>query len=251
MAEETKIAWAHSTFNPWIGCTKISAACDHCYAEAFATQRLGATWGPHAERRRTAMSTWKQPYRWNAKAAINGEHHRVFCASLADVFDNQVPSEWRDDLWEVIRATRRLTWMLLTKRPSNILKMLPDDWGAVGYPNVWLGTTVENQAEADRRIAELLRAPAACHFLSMEPLLEPVWLAQNHLAQLKWVIVGGESGPGARPMEAAWARSLKSQCERARVAFFMKQMGGVRDKRGDLEQLPEDLRIRQFPVVAG
>ncbi len=172
---ETSIEWADYSFNSWLGCTKVSAACDHCYAETLATARLGVDWGPHAPRRRTAASTWKKPLAWDRKAQREKRRLRVFCASLADVFDNHqsILPEWRVDLWQLIRETPNLDWLLLTKRPQNIAKMLPADWGA-GWPNAWLGTTVENQAEADRRIPHLLKVPATQHFLSCEPLLGPV-----------------------------------------------------------------------------
>jgi protein gp37 len=202
--------------------------------------------------------------KWNREAEREGLPRRVFCASLADVFDNQVPAEWRRDLWLLISATPHLDWLLLTKRPQNITKMLPRMASVPGlmwpWPNVWLGTTVENQEEADRRIQHLLAVPAARRFLSCEPLLGPVdlrgWLYHfgtertggvRPRSDLHWVICGGESGPGARPMHPDWARSLRDQCKAAGVAFFMKQMGGVRDKRGNLEEIPEDLRVRQFP----
>ena len=181
MAEVSAIEWTDATFNPWIGCTKISPACDHCYAEDWAKRYGWPAWG--GERRRTSASTWRQPVKLNAKAIAEGRRIRVFCASLADVFDNQVPAEWRDDLWSLIRTTPALDWLLLTKRPQNIAKMLPADWGA-GYPNVSLGTTVEDQERADKRIPALLAAPAVRRFLSCEPLLGAVdlqrWLERCH-----------------------------------------------------------------------
>jgi protein gp37 len=261
MAENSGISWTDHTFNPWIGCTKISAACDHCYAETLATQRLGVQWGPHAERRLTKPSTWNMPRRWNRQAEREGRRFRVFCASLADVFDNQAPEEWRAGLWQIIHDTPHLDWLLLTKRPQNVRKMLPDPavgqhpaWGD-GWANVWLGTTVESQREADLRIPHLLDVPAAVRFLSMEPLLEAVDLTdvrttaageRAHInaltgevfypgstlrcgltpkAKVDWVIVGGESGPHARPFSIEQASKIAWDCTRAGTAFWMKQLG--------------------------
>lgn len=253
MAENSKIEWTHHTFNPWIGCQKVGPGCDHCYAEAMMDARLGRVeWGPHGARQRTSPANWRQPLKWDRDAAAAGERRRVFCASLADVFDNHpsVLPEWREDLWELIGRTPNLDWMLLTKRPGNIANMLPPDWGD-GYANVWLGCTVVNQDEADRDIPKLLAVPARVRFLSMEPLLGPVDLTELknpavtigehiysaldcdvdpeddewHGAKIDLVIVGGESGPGARPMHPDWVLSLRDQCEAAGVAFFFKQWG--------------------------
>ena len=258
MGENTAIEWATHTFNPWVGCTKVSAACDHCYAESWA-KRTGSPELWTGERRRTSVANWRKPWKWDEAARLAGERHRVFCASLADVFDNQVPSYWRADLWELIRSTPCLDWLLLTKRPQNIKKMLGPNWASDGWPNVWLGTTVENQEEADRRIPHLLAVPAAVRFLSVEPMLGPVdlmsvryrdedaevrinaltaeaWVENSASpsaytndndgnTKLDWVICGGESGPKARPMHPDWARSLRDQCCAAGVAFFYKQTG--------------------------
>jgi protein gp37 len=187
---ETTIEWTATTrpdgtrapgysFNPWIGCTKISPACDFCYAERWSLRMPANRNLWQGERRRTAGANWRQPIKWNREAAAAGERRKVFCASLADVFDNKVPARWRDDLWHLIDQTPNLDWLLLTKRPQNIAKMLPTEaigapaWGS-GWPNVWLGTTVENQEEADRRIPHLLAVPAVVRFLSCEPILGPV-----------------------------------------------------------------------------
>lgn len=182
MGENSKIEWCDHTFNPWIGCTKVSAACDHCYAEPMATNRLGVAWGPGAPRRRTAASTWKQPLAWDRKAAKEGRRARVFCASLADVFDAEVDEAWRDDLFALIDQTPNLDWLLLTKRPAVARKVMPER----PRPNVWLGVTVEDQKMADLRIPLLLETPAAVRFLSMEPLLGPVdmkrWLPGKRAA---------------------------------------------------------------------
>ena len=169
MGENSNIEWCDHTFNPWLGCTKISAACDHCYAEAW-SKRAGSPELWQGQRRRTSAANWRQPYKWNAKAATEGKRARVFCASLADVFDNQADPAWRDDLWQIIQRTPWLDWLLLTKRPQNIAKMLPMGWGG-GWPNVWLGTTCEEQEVADRNISHLLATPAAVRFVSAEPLL--------------------------------------------------------------------------------
>jgi protein gp37 len=230
MGTETGIEWCDHTFNPWVGCTKVSPGCDHCYAEGWAKRTGGAAlW--QGERRRTTAANWRQVLKWNAQAAAAGERKRVFCASLADVFDNQVPDTWRQDLWCLILDTPNLDWLLLTKRPQNIAKLVPGSWSEQGYRNVWLGTTAENQAEADRRIPHLLAVPAAVRFLSCEPLLGPVdlravsWGHSNALHRIDWVIAGGESGPGARPMHPNWARGLRDQCAAAGVPFFFKQWG--------------------------
>lgn len=240
MAETTKIEWCDHTFNAWTGCTKVSPACDHCYAESWAKRSGIVQWGNHP-RRRTSESYWKQPIKWNRIAERDGVRRKVFCCSLADVFDNQVASEWRSDLWRLIRETPALDWLLLTKRPQNIAGMLPGPIfnRAWPWPNVWLGTTVENQEEADRRIPHLLAVPAEVHFLSCEPLLGPVdlqavrgeWSAFHYGMEgcedgcISWVIAGGESGPHARPPMIGWVRSLRNQCAAAGVPFHFKQWG--------------------------
>jgi protein gp37 len=240
MAENSKIEWTDHTFNPWIGCQKVSPGCDHCYAEAMMDKRYGKVqWGPHGERKRTSETNWKLPLRW-AKAARNAERRpRVFCASLADVFDNQVPPEWRADLIDLIHATPELDWLLLTKRPENIGKMLAQ----FGVPdNVWLGTTAEDQPHYERRWGILRNIPARVRFISHEPSLGPLTLMGGGPLP-DWIICGGESGKGAREMQPTWARDLRDLCA-GRIAFFMKQMTGKKP-------IPDDLLIRQFPVATG
>lgn len=241
MAENSNIEWTDHTFNPWTGCTKVSPGCDHCYAEGWSKRSGHVEWGPHGARRRTTAVNWKMPLKWNIEAQASGIRRRVFCASLADVFDNHssILLEWRKDLFDLIAATPHLDWLLLTKRPQNITKMLPLTWGT-GWTNVWLGTTAENQAEADRRTAHLARIPAKVRFLSMEPLLERI--APN-LDGIHWVIVGGESGPHARPMHPDWARCLRDQCQAAGVAFHFKQWGEWRGVEiGTAESWPDHQR---------
>lgn len=283
MASESNIEWTDATFNAWIGCTKISPACDHCYAAVSTpTRALGVEWGAGNPRRRTSEANWKLPLRWNAgkfyqcmpcgwrgdkprhpddgglwtcprcgSDAVINARRRVFCSSLADVFDNEVDPQWRTDLFALIAATPNLDWLLLTKRIGNVKSMVPWGWlekpssGIGGWPaNVWLGATICNQAEADRDIPKLLAVPARVRFLSMEPLLGRVDLCEhlgmwwNQTMQcfesssarfnprgLGWVIVGGESGPSARPMLPEWASSLRSQCAAAGVPFLFKQWG--------------------------
>lgn len=238
MVANSKIEWTTHTFNPWIGCQKVSPGCDNCYAEAMMDHRYGRVqWGPHGERVRTSVANWRKPLQW-AKAA-GRSRPRVFCASLADVFDNRVPKEWRADLWSLIDSTPELDWLLLTKRPENIAKMLPDDW-RYGRNNVWLGTTCEDQKHFDRRWPILSAVKAACRFISYEPAIGPLVIGD---ARPSWIICGGESGPGARMMDPQWARALKAECEQVGVPFFMKQMTGKKP-------IPDDLLRREFPLAA-
>jgi protein gp37 len=243
MAATTEIAWADATHNQWTGCTRVSPGCDNCYAAERARRfvKTFGSWEPGAPRKRNGTATLRQPHRWNRTAAAAGLRRRVFSASMSDVFDNQAPPEWRRELFDLIRATPALDWQVLTKRPQNAAKMRPPDWGA-GYPNVWVGVTAENQAEADRRIPILQAIPAHVRFLSCEPLLEPL---RPDLAGIGWVICGGESGHSARPMSPDWARLLRDQRAAAGVPFFMKQMSGT---PGKVPAIPADLMIRQFPV---
>ena len=241
MSENSKIEWTDHTFNPWIGCTKVSPGCDHCYAERDMAGRLKVVqWGPHGARVRTKPANWAKPVAWNRRHeeffAQHGRRQRVFCASLADVFDNQVDPAWRADLLELIDQTPNLDWLLLTKRVGNVADMLPNGW-LMDHTNVWLGASIVNQVEADRDIPKLVALHAAVKFLSMEPLLGPVDLRGNlpgeralrwhrpMLNMLDWVIVGGESGPAARPMHPEWARDLRDQCAAAGVPFLFKQWG--------------------------
>lgn len=249
----TKIEWTASvaddgtitpgyTFNPWLGCQKVSPGCDHCYAEAMMDHRWGKVqWGPHGERKRTSEANWRKPRQWAKAARETGTRPRVFCASLADVFDNQVPREWRNDLFALIEDIPELDWLLLTKRPENIADMLWQKWQLRLPQNIWLGATAEDQAHYERRWPILRAIPAAIHFISYEPALGP--LAYLGLDAPDWLICGGESGRGARPMPALWARTARAICAYDGVAFFMKQMSGK-------APIPADLLVRQFPRVA-
>lgn len=231
MAENSNIEWTDATFNPWWGCTKVSDGCKFCYAQNIANRYGHAVWGPGATRRTFGENHWREPLRWNRRAEERGERLRVFCASMADVFDPEAPAEERERLWELIRQTPHLDWQILTKRPHLITQSLPFDWGN-GYPNVWLGTSVEDERVLNR-IESLVEVPAVVHFLSLEPLIGP--LSDLPLNGIEWAIVGGESGPGARPMKAEWVEEIRLQCEIANVPFFFKQWGGVRKKQAGRE----------------
>jgi protein gp37 len=345
MGTNSGIQWTTHTFNPWRGCTKVSAGCANCYAEKLSGRNPGVlgVWGKGGTREVAAESYWRFPLKWDRAAAAAGERHRVFCASLADVFEGPetMPAEAlpavraaRVRLFDLIRTTPNLDWLLLTKRPQHIRRVLeetlilseggnPDDadyfvdrdgsfpendlawwlndWCGENPPaNVWLGTSVEDQKAADERIPHLLKVPAAVRFLSCEPLLGPVLLTEIerpagagvHVfsalesdvdtrddedfrgATIAWVIIGGESGFGARPFRAEWAWSIVQQCKAVGVPVFMKQLGErpetadlthwrcagkvlpdgngyglqLRDKKGaEPAEWPSELQVRELP----
>ena len=225
MAQFSSIEWTDHTFNPWWGCTRISPACDHCYAETWA-HRLGFDIWKHGKPRRFLSDAyWQQPLRWKTDAVKNGLRARVFCASMADVFEwHRGLQSWRERLWELIDETPSLDWLILTKRPHLAARLTP--WGDSWPDNVWLGSTVENQHWADKRLPKLTRVPATIWFLSCEPLLGPIeldpWLVDG---DVHWVIAGGESGPHARPSDPNWFLELLDQCRRHEVPFHFKQWG--------------------------
>lgn len=308
MAENSSIEWTTHTFNPWLGCTKVNTGCTNCYAETLMDKRYGKVqWGPHGTRVRTSGANWRKPLQWDRAAAKAGERHRVFCASLADVFEDwQGPivnakkeqlftgpnilnatsrelhaakgmgagarattmDDQRRDLFAMIDATPNLDWLLLTKRPENVRRLWPrgqigpylgireSGVGVFERRNVWLGTSISDQATADQMIPELLKCRdlSPVLFLSVEPIVGPIDLQDipdgdsfidslaSNKASADWVIVGGESGVGRRRIELEWARLLRDQCESAGVPFFMKQIDKV-------QPIPDDLMIRQFPAA--
>jgi protein gp37 len=318
MGEATSIAWTDHTFNPWWGCARVSPGCENCYAEAFAKRTGNAVWGVNAPRRFFGLKHWTDPRNWNEKALREGRRARVFCASMADVFerlDGEVGATLdaeRGHLWTTIEQTPALDWLLLTKRPENVAAMLPPAWLHIPRRNVWLGVTAEDQKRADQRVPILRALPAVVRFVSVEPQighveffntplpddtgpfgpgwrLDPVRTETDYGTEhdidpqigIDWVIVGGESGPGARPFDLAWARSLVAECRDNGVACFVKQLGawpvdgvaptgrvrinpdtgkrqvelaGTRlklkdHKGGDPDEWPADLRVREFPEV--
>ena len=221
--KDSSIEGTDHTFNPWWGCTRVSAACKNCYADALAKRFGHAVWGQAAPRRFLSDSNWAQPQRWNAEAAAAGVRARVFCASMSDVFeDRRDLDEPRARLWPLIEATPQLDWLLLTKRPQAIERLAP--WSAQWPDNVWLGTTVEHQKAAKVRLPYLTAIPAIVRFISAEPLLGSLDLSP-WIEQLDWVITGGESGRGARPSSPSWFTSLQQQCASAQVPFLFKQWG--------------------------
>lgn len=225
MAENSKIEWTTHTFNPWVGCSKIAPPCDFCYAENWA-RRTGQAGLWNGERRRTSDANWRLPLKWNRQAEGAAERPRVFCASLADVFDNQAEEIWRSDLFALIEDTPNLDWLLLTKRPQNIPKMIWPKWEAGLPSNIWAGSTIGTRAEL-RNLDHLRAVRARIRFLSCEPLLED--LGEIDLTGIHLVIAGGESGPKARPSHPDWFRSLRDQCAAVGVPFFFKQWGEWRE----------------------
>lgn len=235
MSTRTAISWTDHTWNPWQGCTKLSPGCAHCYAEReHLKYRL-----PDFAVVRRSKTTFDAPLKWKEPA-------RVFTCSWSDFF-HEGADEWRADAWAIIKATPHLTYQILTKRPERIRRHLPADWGG-GWLNVWLGVSVENQRWTSR-ILPLLRVPAVVHFLSCEPLLGPVDLSpftckegydgDAFVPGVDWVIVGGESGPDARPMAENWVREVRDQCAADEVAFWLKQDSGPRP--GMQGKIPDDL----------
>jgi protein gp37 len=238
VADETLIAWTDHTFNAWMGCTRVSEGCRHCYAETLTTNRMGLKlWGVQAPRQVT-KTPWQNVRQWEKLAASGqpgnygiNDHgfaggrvrtpHLVFTGSLMDwAEDRQDLVAPRARMWEAIRNSPHLWFQMLTKRPENIAKMLPSDWGSTGYANVWLGTTIEDNRVKDRA-RHLTEVPAVVHFISNEPAIGPS--NEIPLDGIEWVITGGESGPGYRPMDMQWARHMRDRCAERGIAFFMKQ----------------------------
>jgi protein gp37 len=266
MGENSLIAWTEHTYNPWIGCTKVGNGCIGCYAEAYDTRFLkhgqDSHWGPGAPRRRTSLQTRNQPIRWNRLAEAHRIPAKVFAHSLSDVFDNEVPQEWRDEEFQMWRRTPWLRWIVLTKRPGNIYDMLPKDWSPTTYPNVGFCCSVSTQDEFDRDVAKLVnQVDAAWLGVSIEPQIEEIRIPYGSPRSIQWIITGGASAqPGyvPPPYDVGWARSLISQCHDSKIACFVKQLGSVpvsrewifplKDKAGaDPSEWPADVRVRDFP----
>lgn len=276
MGSKTNIAWCDHTFNPWRGCTRVSEGCRNCYAETMSKRNslvLGI-WGPNGTRVMASQDMWHEPIVWNRQVRKERRRSRVFCASMADVFEDFGGSvkdhkgdtlfvqsrmgadahetillarreaslnDIRGLLWELIEKTTHLDWLLLTKRPENISRMMPPgDW-----PNVWLGVSVENQNNL-WRVDALIDAPCQVpvRFISYEPALGPLDCPELNLTGIDWVIYGGESGPGHRPDSNRWAWDVYQRCRKDMVAFFYKQSSG--SKPGMNAEL-YGMKIQEFP----
>lgn len=276
MGKQTTIEWADGgTWNFLRGCLRTSTGCENCYAER---QAIRGKNGPYKD---LVRSTPNGP-RWTGKIGVAWDHMddplhwpqrgktraHIFVNSMSDFFYKDVPQEALDAAWKVMRKADWHDFLILTKRPENIMDRLPADWGT-GYPNVWLGVSAEDQNNADARIPRLLEVRAAVRWVSVEPLLGPINLKAYLVpsSSLTWVVCGGESGPGARPCDVRWLESLVDQCKREGIAVFTKQLGAkpyrsperdgatgyelpITDRKGgDINEFPETLRVREFPKV--
>lgn len=256
---DTKIRWTEAVWNPVTGCTKVSPGCKHCYAERMAKRLAGRNGYPAAPHqfdvtlhpdKLTEPLHWKKP-------------RRVFVNSMSDLFHAQVPDEFIENVFGTMFISPFHTFQILTKRPQRMFEFVIAHYerhAMTGvYPNIWLGVSCEDQKTADERIPLLLQTPAAVRFVSAEPLLGPIdleaYLMKRYVSGratyesvgnpwLDWLIVGGESGPHARPMDLEWARSLRGQCHATQTPFFFKQTGGARSETG---QLLDGQRYEQFP----
>ncbi len=288
MAEFTKIAWTGTpkpdgtvdpggTFNPWIGCSRVSPGCENCYAENLMDHRYKKVkWGPGQPRNRT--KTWNDPVKWNRQAEKAGVRKKVFCASLADFLDEEVPHQWREDLFALIESCKWIDWLMLTKRIENANVMLPTAWILNPLPHVWMGVTAENQKYWDIRVPQLIALPAAVRWVSYEPSLGPLDISSHvpietdrdgswrykskfgEISMIDWLIIGGESDQTtpAREFHIEWCEDAIAQCRAAGVVPFMKQVGSnafyrgepfkTKDKAGvDPSEWPESIRVREFP----
>ena len=231
MANKTNISWCDCTFNPWFGCTKVSEECRHCYAEGIAAKpKINTPWGRGKLRRPASEESWGNPVKWNAEAVRSGVRKKVFCASMADVFDDEAPAGSRARLFDLIQATPQLDWLLLTKRPQLIEDQLQEIgvWNLLPLENVWLGFTAGDQENFDTRWPIIREIPAVVRFCSYEPAIGPITLPSDTVGQLHWLICGGETHLEkymGRSMEPAWAQGIRNQCVRKQIRFFFKQWG--------------------------
>ena len=251
MSEHSKIEWTQATWNPIRGCVKISPGCTHCYAETFAERFRGVQGHPYEAGFDPRLVAHKllDPLRWASPK-------RVFVNSMSDLFQDAVPQEYIAAVGEIMKCTPWHTYQVLTKRASRMADLLSSVLlPCAKLPNVWWGVSVEDRKHGVPRIDDLRRVPGPTRFLSIEPLLED--LGEINLDGIHWVIVGGESGPGARKMERDWVESIRHQCVRAGVPFFFKQWGGVQKSRTGrtlngqtYDELPQIVKGIAFPSLA-
>lgn len=249
MGQNTAISWTDHTLNFWHGCFKVSPGCQHCYADTLSKRYGREIWGPASTTPRLLTKTpWKDCLKWDAQARKDGVRRKVFAMSMGDFYeDHPMVSEWRENAFDILANFTNLDVQLLTKRPENIRRFSPESWLESWPAHVWIGTSIENQATADKRVRDLYHAGiAATRFLSIEPMLEDIRVP--YIEKLHWIIVGGESGPGCRPFQTQWAENILAQCLEWDVKFFMKQLGGHPNKRHELSDFPENLRVQEFPT---
>jgi protein gp37 len=291
VSQNTKIEWTHHSWSPWWGCTKVSPGCANCYADNIASRFRALRYLRGVPRQVASEQQWELPRKIDRQAAKEGNRVRIF-PSMCDPFDDEVPAAWRLRFFHLIAETPNLDWLLLTKRPENIVRFHGDaeterSWPENNPPNVWLGVSVEDQERANLRLPHLLSHQATVRFVSVEPLLAPVslerWLQYDPFDDrykmtlgfdewkgLDWVIIGGESGPGARSCHVEWIRALLAECRESEAKVFVKQLGRqpridtakeglfgksatlhLKDtKGGNPAEWPDDLRRREFPHVA-
>lgn len=237
MGKNSAIEWTDDTINFWWGCVKVSPGCEHCYAETMSKRTGRNIWGPAktTDRWRTKGS-WKDILKWDREAKAEGKRRKVFAQSMSDFFeDHPQVKTWREEAIEIFECLEWVDILLLTKRIENVMRMVPARWLESWPEHIWMGTSIENQEYADRRIPELIKIPARIRFLSCEPLLGPLNI-QGYLLdgwhkfkpKISWVIAGGESGPKARPMHPKWVKQIRDKCQEAGVPFFFKQWGRYR-----------------------
>lgn len=269
---ETGIIYPGNTFNPWIGCTRVSPGCETCYAEVMANRfrkkftgdEKGKVWGVQGVRYVTSDDYWKQPIRWNRQAQKAGVRLKVFCASEADIFEHdstipvafrQIVAQTRERLFTLVERTPWLNWLFLTKRIENVMPLVPPLWNELWWPdNVWIGASMEDQRRYDERIEELLRIPATVRFISAEPLLGAIDMKLSTNRGINWVIAGGESGRTNRPVHPEWIRSLRDQAVSANIPFFFKQWGEwspdpVLGKKSKAIQMKVGGEVLKYPVA--
>lgn len=253
MGETTSISWTDHSFNCWWGCTRVSPGCENCYAETFDKRVGGDHWGPLKPRRLMSEHYWNEPIRWDRKAQKAGTRSKVFCASMADIMDDEAPSGQRERLWELIDKTPNLIWQLLTKRPQNYERYLPKEFK---HNNVWYGTTAENQEYYDIRypiVCELAIERGGVCWISYEPALGPLSIIKSPLSGFyynvppDWIIFGGESGHNRRPMQQKWLEDLRDECDEFDVSLFVKQFAALTPEQGK-KLIPANLLIQEFPL---